>query len=173
MPTLRTSRLLVALRTALPTLALTLPTATAQQARGPAAPRAVPMTPAQPWRAALVPDTAYVDVIALRALGTVTQQAGTWTLRVGSRTIAWTETTTSGAGRSGMAGATRAVRTGNRTLVPVLSLRAVGCQVALTQVAPAQATRVYVICTDGGQRRTADFPLLVVPADRAPTSPRT
>lgn len=151
MPTLRTSRLLAALRTALPILALLLPTATAQP----------------------VPDTAYVDVISLRALGTVTQQAGTWTLRVGSRTIAWTETSSSGAGRSGMAGATRAVKAGNRTLVPVLSLRAVGCQVAFTQVAPAQATRVYVICTDGGQRRTADFPLLVVPADRAPTSPRT
>lgn len=151
MPTLRTSRLLVALRTALPILALLLPTATAQP----------------------VPDTAYVDVISLRAMGTVTQQAGTWTLRVGSRTIVWTETSISGAGRSGMAGATRAVRAGNRTLVPVLSLRAVGCQVSFAQVAPAQATRVYVLCTDGAQRRTADFPLLVVPADRAPTSPRT
>ncbi len=69
MPTLRISRLLVALRTALPILALALPTATAQP----------------------FPDTAYVDVISLRALGTVTQQAGMWTLRVGSRTIAWTE----------------------------------------------------------------------------------
>lgn len=172
MPTLRTSRLLVALRTTLPTLAMTLPTATAQPAPVPAAPRAVPTTPAQPWRAALLPDTAYVDVVSLRALGTVTQQASTWTLRVGSRTIAWNERSTSGAGRPGMADMTRAVRAGNRTLVPVLSLRAVGCQVAFTRVAPAQATRVYVICAEGGQRRTADFPVLVVPADRVPTSPK-